>query len=132
MRTYLITYDLAAPEFAQPLIAKQIMQIGQTWARPLETAWLVRTELEQAELERKLGPYFDEDDALIILAVESGVGLVNTSVRWFPRRTRPSRPSGPRNVVTFPYLAAATAKPARNDAPHSLVMVPKQGNSRSA
>ena len=46
MRTYLITYDLATP--ARHSIAGAIMQLGEAWARPLETTWYVQSA-ERAE-----------------------------------------------------------------------------------
>src|SRR5262245_52332934 len=41
MRTYLITYDLASP--ARHSLSGAIMQLGEAWARPLDTTWYVQS-----------------------------------------------------------------------------------------
>ena len=41
MRTYLITIDPAAPN--RHRIFQAIMQLGEAWARPMETTWYVQS-----------------------------------------------------------------------------------------
>ena len=52
MRTYLIAYDLAQPQSSRHAIAGEIMRLGQSWARPLEQTWYVRSEADEGELKR--------------------------------------------------------------------------------
>ena len=55
MRTYLISYDLAKPHLIKHVVAQAIMAAGQSWARPLEQTWYVRSEESEEALEAKLG-----------------------------------------------------------------------------
>ena len=108
MRTYLITYDLATS--ARHTLAGAIMQLGESWARPLETTWYVQSSERAEALERKLKPCLDGDDGLLIQQVESDVLLLNTALRWF-RRRRAETGAGD-NVVAFPVQVASEAKAA--------------------
>jgi len=109
MRTYLITYDLASP--ARHSLSGAIMQLGDAWARPLDTTWYVQS-CERAEvLERRLEPYLDGDDGLLIQQVEANALMLNTALRWFrKRRHEPGAEVG--NVVAFPVPALPEAKAA--------------------
>ena len=51
MRTYLISYDLAKPHLTKHVIAHAIMAVGESWARPLEQTWYVRSEASQEAIE---------------------------------------------------------------------------------
>ena len=53
MRTFLVSYDLAAVASA-PAIVQEIMQLGQAWARPLDNVWYLRAEQTPAEIEASL------------------------------------------------------------------------------
>ena len=103
MRTYLITYDTAAP----PATASSgaIMQLGDAWARPLDTTWYVQSTERAAALERRLKPHLDGEDGLLIQQVEADAVLLNTALRWFRKRRQDAAPK-PRNVVAFPCLRA--------------------------
>ena len=52
MRTYLITYDTAAP--SRHSIASAIMQLGEAWARPLDATWYVQSTERPGSLEQRL------------------------------------------------------------------------------
>ena len=86
MRTYLISYDLAKPHLLKHVVAQAIMAAGQSWARPLEQTWYVRTEESEEALEAKLTRILDSDDGLLIQRVKEDAVLTNTSVRWFKQR----------------------------------------------
>ena len=113
MRTYLITYDLASP--ARHGLAGAIMQLGDAWARPLDTTWYVQSCERADALERRLKPHLDGEDGLLIQQVETGALLLNTALRWF-RKRRPESltESGADigNVVAFPVPALPEAKAA--------------------
>ena len=109
MRTYLITYDLASP--ARHALSSAIMQLGESWARPLETTWYVQSPERADALERRLEPHLDGGDGLLIQQVESNALLLNTALRWF-RRRRPESGMQAGNVVAFPVPALPEAKAA--------------------
>jgi hypothetical protein len=100
MRTFLISYDLAASK-AEHRLAKEIMQLGDAWARPLTCTWFVRTTERCGAVEGRLRPLLAADDGLLIQEVESETTLVNTNLRWFKRR-RPGVSVNNSNIITFP------------------------------
>jgi hypothetical protein len=109
MRTYLITYDLASP--ARHSLAGAIMQLGEAWARPLDTTWYVQTCERADALERRLKPHIDGEDGLLIQQVETNALLLNTALRWF-RKRRQDGGADIGNVVAFPVAALPEAKAA--------------------
>jgi hypothetical protein len=87
MRTYLISFDVAAPE--RHIIAGAIMQLGEAWARPLDNTWYIQTAERADAIERGLRPFMGAAEGLLIQEVESNAVLLNTALRWF-RRRRPA------------------------------------------
>jgi hypothetical protein len=108
MRTYLITHDQAGR--AKQSLATAIMQLGEAWARPLESTWFVQSKERAAALEARLGPHLDGEEGLLIQEVASEAVLLNTSLRWF--RKRQASAGELSNVVAFPLRAASEAKAA--------------------
>jgi hypothetical protein len=84
MRTYLICYDIAATE--RHSLASAIMDMGEAWARPLGATWYVQSAERADEIERRLRPFADAADGLLIQEVEARALLLNTALRWFRRR----------------------------------------------
>ncbi|MGE3066113.1 MAG: hypothetical protein AB7K67_11035 [Hyphomicrobiaceae bacterium] len=110
MRTFLIAYDLSNPSAARHRLSGEIMQLGEAWARPLESTWYVRASLRKAAVETALRAHLDEEDGLIIQEVAAEAALLNTSLRWFKRRSE-AAPAASDNVVAFPAPAADPAMP---------------------
>ena len=107
MRTYLITYDLAST--TRHTLATAIMQLGEAWARPLETTWYVQTAERPDALERRLRDHLDSEDGLLIQRVEEASALLlNTALRWFRRRHQDEAT----NVVAFPANEMPQARAA--------------------
>jgi len=109
MRTYLITYDLASS--TRRTLSSAIMQLGEAWARPLETTWYVQSTERAEALERRLKPHLDGEDGLLIQQVESEALLLNTALRWF-RKRRQDGAAEAGNVVALPVPALPEAKAA--------------------
>lgn len=112
MRTYLISYDLAKPHLIKHIVAHAIMAAGQSWARPLEQTWYVRSNESEEALEAKLTRVLDIDDGLLIQRVKDDAILTNTSIRWFKRRQAGVETGGDTNIVAFPM-----PKPGLTDEP---------------
>jgi hypothetical protein len=108
MRTYLITYDAA--NNARHTLSGAIMQLGEAWARPLETTWYVQSSERAEALERRLTAHLDGEDGLLIQPVEGNAVLLNTALRWFKKRRQDGADAS--NVVAFPASQAATARAA--------------------
>jgi hypothetical protein len=109
MRTYLITYDLATA--ARHTLSSAIMQLGDSWARPLESTWYVQSSERAEVLERRLKPHLEGEDGLLIQQVETDALLLNTALRWFRKRRQESGAEAG-NVVAFPVSALPEAKAA--------------------
>ena len=67
------------------------MQLGDAWARPLETTWYVQSTERAEALERRLKTHLDGEDGLLIQQVETNAVLLNTALRWFRKRRQESR-----------------------------------------
>jgi hypothetical protein len=112
MRTYLISYDLAKPHLLKHVVAQAIMAAGQSWARPLEQTWYVRTEESEEALEAKLTRILESDDGLLIQRVKDDAILTNTSIRWFKQRQGGVETGSDVNIIAFPF-----PKPMPSDEP---------------
>lgn len=102
MRTLLISYDLAKPNRNKHVIAQEIMGLGQSWARPLEQTWYVRSDVREEDVQTRLAALLDVDDGLLIQAVKEDAVLTNASLRWFRQRRAPIDMTEGSNVVAFP------------------------------
>jgi hypothetical protein len=108
MRTYLITYDTAT--HARHSLSGAIMQLGDAWARPLETTWYVQSRERAEAIERRLTAHLDGEDGLLIQQVETDAVLLNTALRWFKKRRQDGADAS--NVVAFPASQIPAAKAA--------------------
>ena len=109
MRTYLITYDLASD--ARHRLAGAIMQLGDAWARPLETTWYVQSTERAVALESRLKNLLDGEDGLLIQQVEANAVLLNTTLRWFRKRRQEGRDAST-NVIALPVARVPEARAA--------------------
>ncbi|MEL7049369.1 MAG: hypothetical protein AAFO75_10490, partial [Pseudomonadota bacterium] len=66
MRTYMIAYDLANPNAKKHAIAREIMNMGARWARPLEQTWYVSTVEDSNALNQRLAWMLGEEDGLLV------------------------------------------------------------------
>ena len=110
MRTFLIAYDLAAPNRNKHVLANAIMGLGQSWARPLENTWFVRADASEADIEARLTDLLDTDDGLIVQAVPEIGMLTNTSLRWFRQRRSTVDIDAATNVIAFPLPMVPSAQ----------------------
>ena len=106
MRTFLISYDLAAPTANKNAITSAIMMLGQSWARPLAQTWYIRADLEESDIESVLGGLLADDDGLIVQSVDQDASLANTELRWFRQRSQPLA-GVETNIVAFPAVTPA-------------------------
>lgn len=107
MRTYLITYDLAAT--ARQNLSSTIMQLGDAWARPLDATWYVQSTERAAALEARLKDHLSPEDGLLIQQVDTEATLLNTTLRWFRKRRQDAAST---NVVAFPVRGVPEAQAA--------------------
>jgi hypothetical protein len=105
MRTYLITYD--CPCTTRHGLSAAIMQLGEAWARPLQTTWYVQSPERPEALLRRLAAHLDSEEGLVIQQVDANAVLTNTALRWFRKRRQESGVAS--NVVAFPPVARPNA-----------------------
>ena len=110
MRTFLIAYDLAAPNRNKHVLANAIMGLGQSWARPLENTWFVRADSNETDLEARLADLLDTDDGLVVQTIGEIGALTNTSLRWFRQRRTSVEIDGTTNVIAFPLPTISSAQ----------------------
>lgn len=86
-RTLLVAYDLSPASEARSRLASAVMSLGEAWARPLDTVWLLRTSLSMEDVEHHLTLCLGADDGLMVQETRGEGRFANTAVRWFrPRR----------------------------------------------
>lgn len=107
MRTFLVSYDIAAASSA-PAIVQEIMQLGEAWARPLDNVWYLRAERTSAEIEACLSRHLRHEDGLLVQEARGSAVLLNTSLRWFRPRCPTPEAARAANVVPFPVSAATS------------------------
>lgn len=69
MSTYLLSYDLIRQQ-DYPRIIEAIKSYGN-WAHPLESVWLIKTDVEINLVTTHLRQYIDADDKLLVMDVTS-------------------------------------------------------------
>jgi len=106
-RTLLVAYDLARPSETRPQIAEMLMSIGESWARPLDTVWMLRTSLAPEVIEARLAPLLAADDGLMVQEARGEAAFANTGLRWF----RPRRRHASEALATAALLAFSGARP---------------------
>jgi hypothetical protein len=111
-RTLLIAYDLSQSTGCRTQIAEVLMTVGEAWARPLDTVWMVRTSLSAEAMETKLSPLLGPDDGLMVKEARGETSFANTSLRWFrPRRQAALAALDKAAVVAFKDIARDCAEP---------------------
>ncbi|MDO6568618.1 CRISPR-associated protein Cas2 [Alteromonas sp. 1_MG-2023] len=68
MKVYQINYDLRNQRNYQDLITK-IKSYG-TWAKPLESCWLIATEQSASQIRDTLASVMDNDDGLLVTRLQ--------------------------------------------------------------
>jgi hypothetical protein len=109
MRTLIISYDLAQPHRNKHILAHHIMAIGNSWARPLEQTWYVRTDASEEEIEAQLRGALDPDDGLLIQATRTR--------RFSPTRRCAGSASG---APASSRTATRTSSPSRCRSPSPM------------
>jgi hypothetical protein len=108
-RTLLVAYDLARPSDTRPQIAEMLMSIGEAWARPLDTVWMLRTNLAAEAIEARLAPLLGTDDGLMVQEARGEAAFANTGLRWFrPRRQSAVEALHMAAVIAFPDAQRAS------------------------
>jgi len=78
MNTYVVSYDLINQKNYEGLI-EEIKSSYGTWAKPLESFWLVKTSSSASQIRDELKKVLDKDDKLIVIEVGSFCATYNVS-----------------------------------------------------
>lgn len=76
MSVYIISYDLIKDKDYKELITE--IKSLTTWAKPLESFWLVKTDLTASVIRDRLKAKLDKDDKLII--IETGAWWATSNI----------------------------------------------------
>lgn len=70
METYLVSYDLGIPETSEDY-KKVINYIKSfpSWAKPLYSVWLVRSNISAAQIRNDLSKLIDSNDRILVIRV---------------------------------------------------------------
>jgi hypothetical protein len=82
---YLISYDLRKPGQNYTELIKQIKIIGSAgWAKPCESAWIIKSDLTPEDIVKRLGA-LDITDRIVVISVSRPwwtSGLDNDVLKW--------------------------------------------------
>lgn len=86
MKTYLISYDLIRPEtsLGYTNLINAIKSFGP-WAKPLESLWLIKSDLTSLQIVNNLSKYTDNNDKLLVIEVTNdwtSLRLPDAVVKW--------------------------------------------------
>lgn len=102
-RAVLIAYELGSTGHTKSQLTEAIMGLGEAWARPLDTVWIVRTNLLPVAIENLLLPLLGDHDGLMVQETRGEAALANTGLRWFrPRRSSALQALDNAAVLAFP------------------------------
>ncbi|MFZ1720170.1 MAG: hypothetical protein WAU28_02350 [Candidatus Moraniibacteriota bacterium] len=81
MKTFLISYDLGAPEsrLSYTELSNHIKSRYFTWARPVKSVWLVKSDKNAAEIRDEIKGVFDSNDKLIVVEISGNWATYNIS-----------------------------------------------------
>ena len=71
MKTFLITYDLSGPGRNYSALIEAIKRISGTWARPVQSTWIVVGNITPIKIRETLKEYLDGNDKLLVLEVSA-------------------------------------------------------------
>lgn len=72
MKIYLITYDLRVPGKDNTGLYEAIKGIGTQWYHPLESVWIVKSPLENADdIYRGICDAIDSSDRLFVVEINN-------------------------------------------------------------
>lgn len=66
--TILISYDLVSPSRDYANLHAAIKSLSPCWAKPLESCWMITSNLNVAQIRDKLLPHIDANDELFVAA----------------------------------------------------------------
>jgi len=92
MEPFIITYDLLplGQNYA-PLITKIKSIAPDYYWKELESTWIIITSKSAEEIKSILVPYIDQNDKLLVIALDYEVaysGLSEESIKWLQKNLR--------------------------------------------
>lgn len=90
MKTYLISYDLIRPETSSGYVnlINAIKSAGN-WAKPLESLWLIKSNLTSVQIRDALIKFIDSNDKLLVIEVVNdwaSFWLTDAVIKWMQWR----------------------------------------------
>ena len=83
--SYEISYDLRKPGRNYEQLYTEIKRIALDWAHPLDSVWVVRTDLNATQIRDRLKAKMDSNDGLLVVRASSEgawFGLPDDVSQW--------------------------------------------------
>lgn len=84
MKSHLITYDLVKPGRDYEELFKAIKAFG-AWCHPLESNWVIKSDLTTAQIRDRITPHMDKNDKLFVAQLSgeaAWIGLDTVVSDW--------------------------------------------------
>ncbi len=81
MKTFFVSYDLGVPESYSDYIklSDYLKSIFGTWARPVKSDWIVKSDLNAANIRDLIMSRLDSNDKLIVIEISKDWATYNIS-----------------------------------------------------
>ncbi len=86
----LVTYDLNTPGQDYRVIHEAIKSLGE-WCKPMESTWLINTNLSANQISERLRQCLDQNDRLLIVEIDPSTanGWLSKDVwEWIQTRAK--------------------------------------------
>lgn len=79
MKTFLISYDLGAPETHNDyvVLSSHLKSLYVSWARPVKSVWIIKSNKNAEEIRDEIKSVFDSNDKLIVVEMSGDWGTYN-------------------------------------------------------
>lgn len=85
MTMFLVSYDLIGPNRDYDAIFEHLKGYG-TWARPLESVWIIKTDKTAKDVKLALREVTDANDKIVVLKLDPGTwstyNIADSTTKW--------------------------------------------------
>lgn len=85
MNTIIINYDLNKPGQNYSDLYQKIKSLGSAWCHPLESTWIVKTNMTYEQVRDSLKSVIDKNDKLLVIDLKGNAawhGLDSECSQW--------------------------------------------------
>lgn len=93
MKTFIISYDLSKPETSQEYLSLiNMIKSVSNWAKPLESLWLIKSDLQALQIAERIKSVIDPNDKCLVIEVKEDwavYGVSQTVINWLRSQVAP-------------------------------------------